>query len=196
MRFSTGTIRPQKSRKLWKCRHCSEEIEIGTIYALRIGISGGHTIYTRYHSQCWFALEYKVFEDFAEYHQKVANHTPGMRTTRLSGLTPEQRKRRQTLQGYITKRDIPALKKAYEQKSTERVIKVMSTFASRWREFATMGVNPKKYLWKDKMLDRYIAQYDRKWLDNVFLEDLTLEQQAEALSRTMEDEFLPNWGTK
>lgn len=197
-KFATGSVKPQKARNNYPCRFCDEQIAAGTIYALRTGISFGRrsSIYSRYHLGCWLEVEVAAFVDFEQLHQKMLRHEPGLRSTKLNKLTPEERKRVQTLQSYITKRDLPALQKAYEQKSTERVIKVMSTLANRWEEFAKFGITPKKYLWKNKQLDSYIATYDNNWMNLVFKDDLSVEEQVVALRRSMEDKYLPDWGNQ
>lgn len=184
-----GQIATFQARKEFECSICKESIVPGNVYVLTTIVNRGYAT-KKSHEVCWLDEFYQRNRKLVAYNKNPT----GLRVTRLHNLTKEQRQRRKVLQTYITTRDIPALKKAYEQHSTERVIKVMQTFSSRWEEFEQMGVNPKGYLWKDKKLDNYIATYDAKWLQFVFKEDLTLKEQVGALRRSLDDQYLPDWG--
>ena len=185
-----------KAKKEYRCTGCKTTIDPDELYILVTVLRKMIRQQTnKWHYGCWLEHFVTRMNRLEEHHLSVQNHTE-TRQTRLKKLTPEQRKRRQVLQTYINTRDIPALRKAYEQQSTERVLKVMWTISNRWEEAAAMGVGFKGYFWKDKLLDRYIATYDANWLNNVFKENLTLEEQTVALRRTLQDVNLPKWPRK
>lgn len=182
-----------QSKREYPCTGCQGTIQPGDLYILVTVLRKTIRQQTnKWHYGCWLEHFVTRMASLEEHHEAVKNHTE-VRKSRLKNLTKEQKYRRQVLQTYISSRDIPALKKAYEQHSTERVIRVMNTLSKRWEEAAQMGVAFKGYLWKDKQLDSYIATYDGDWMNYVFKEDLSLEEQTQALRRTTEDKYLPRW---
>lgn len=188
-----GSITGFRAKNTFNCKGCEDFISPKDLYILVTVLQGTIRKGTnKWHLECWLEHFNTRMENLNQFHISVENHTE-IRTTRLKILTPAQRYRRKVLQTYITTRDIPALKKAYEQHSTERVIKVMQTISNRWEEFAEMGIKPKGYLWKDKQVDSYIATYDWNWMTKVFKEELTLDEQVVALRRSLTDEHLPRW---
>lgn len=188
-----GSITVFRANKTFECKDCEDFIVPKDLYVLVTILQGKIRRQTnKWHVECWLGRFNERLEKLRQFHLAVETHTE-IRATKLKTLTPAQQQRRKVLQTYITTRDIPALKKAYEQQSTERVIKVMQTISNRWEEFAQMGVKPKNYLWVDKKLDSYIAQYDRDWMNKVFKEDLTLLEQVTAFRRSLDDKHLPRW---
>lgn len=203
-----GSIIIQMNRKQRECIKCGQCIQPGEVYNTRAGMKIVRTgkgeakqVFSFpkfYHDYCWEEEYFQKKEEFLELHRKIENHESGTRKTKLSKLTPEQIRRRKTLQMYLIERDTPALIDAYERKSTQRVIRVMELIAERWEELHEMGVpfrtslTSNKENENDKKLASYITRYETQWQAWLWGPAETVEDKLKALRRT-EDEYPPDW---
>ena len=203
-----GHIRQQIGKKPYFCDICKESIEIGDSYIsaaaskiVRDKNKKYHVVWlngSRYHDMCYVAQIYETRLRLTNRHAEILK--PGGKSTRLKTLTPETKKRRNVLQMYYSARDIPALIKAYEQHSTNRVYTVLNTIATRWVELHKMGVEFRADFHtlrnKDqaRKLDRLLMTYDADWYEKVFDADDKVETKIAALVRTLDtDLYPPKW---
>lgn len=197
---SFGQITLQLSKKPHECKQCNQFIESGQLNIRVIGMRGKSRFATRYHKDCWLDLFNQGVDELLTIHQKIQNHEKGIRQSAVSKLSPEQRKRRKTIQNYLTTRDLPSLVEAYERHSTRRVLIVMNKIADRWEELHSMGVPFRESLLRpteqrnetEQRLAAYIINNDSEWLNHLYPVDATYDQIISALRRPR-DRYLPQW---
>lgn len=180
-----------------KCDGCNkiiskEEFPITLRYRTKYNdkSANGKRFYSkRFHSdECFIDFKNIQLNKYKETYPLIGGRPKG--TGKLVSLTPEQVKRRQTLLDYLANRDRPALEKAYLQKSTKRVHKVLSTIGKRFEELNSFDVEfPMSVTGKRNKLYSCLESYDSKFVDT-YIKLPTKENKISYLQNRHDE---PNW---
>jgi hypothetical protein len=187
MAIALGYLKVYKARSEKKCDLCKEQITAAKWYILSAGRSRGSWFSHKYHLECY--PQY-ILDKVRERQKNPKSSKP--LTSRLQNLTPEQVRRRETLQTYLSSKDKVRLLKAYRSGDFNKIKHAYSLIAARWAELHQMGVpfrttivpqsNPKLRSEEDKELVGLILNNDYDWYDK-FQAAKTVEEKMLLLFR-------------
>lgn len=212
-----GYVILSKSNKIKPCEFCGRIVTNGSSQArrssrvLKTFIKKGTNeekaktlfFYEYFHLKCfkqWYNIEEKKWEE--EPFRK--RNSPDELVGRLKKLdfTPAQRRRRHTIQLYLSNKFRNQLIKAYNSQNTEKVIKIQNRMADYLEELESFG--PKfDFKWTDLdgigctggnlELNQLIRTYDRQWQEQLHSWRIDPDRWMKIFRRTNETPFMPVW---
>jgi hypothetical protein len=189
MSVKMGNLQYFESKSLKDCDFCEEKVKPKQTYAATTGRTRNGKYFTRrYHLECFFKLSIERIQD-----RKKNPKSSKPLTSRLQNLTPEQRRRRETLQTYLSSKDKVRLLKAYRSGDFNKIKRAYEIIAARWAELHQMGLpfrttiipqsDPKLHSDEDKELINLMFDYDSDWVEQ-FRQAETVEAKMLLLFRT------------
>lgn len=181
-----------RSIKERNCTLCEEPIDVGSLYAKRVGKIGKMFTTQKYHMIC-----VKTTIDLLA--AKWAESNYDRRTTykhkqyRLGNIPEETKLRRRQLLMYLNTRGRNGLIKAYKNKSTFRVYKVMANINKWLVELEEMNIEfPRTFINKEGECKQLIELYDKIWYTRLINEDYNKTKWAMFI-RSRDEGPQPNW---
>jgi len=188
------------------CGYCKEIIEPGGYRAQIVGTrkttNNVVRFTTYYHFKCLNLFINKRYKSERD-NPKVRVATRKLRGKLVnSGLTPEQKRRRHTVQTYLSNNLRTQLIKAYKKQDTDKVLVVQGKMYNFLKELESFGP-PFKLKWLDLEgikctgdnleLNQLIRQYDYKWLEQLWFWKDNPQRWGEIFVRNNDSSYLPNW---
>lgn len=178
------------------CAFCKKDIESRRWYVKTVGSTKTKRFSHHYHMECF--PQYMLDRT----KERIANPRTSAHINQhaINTLSPEQIKRRETLQRYLSGKDLVRLYKAYESGNTSRVFVSYRIIATRWAELHQMGIPFRTTFLpvrtvrtvNDKRLSDIIKEYDWRWQDR-FDEQETVEGKIRMLIRPINESDKVYW---
>lgn len=187
-----GRIYFVKSIKERNCSLCEEPIELRSIYIKRVGKIGTRWTTQKYHINCAHISIDLMLAKWAEsnYDRRTIHKH---KQYRLGNMSEETKLRRRQLLMYLNTRGRNGLIKAYKQKSTHRLFKVMANINLWLVELESMGIEfPRTFINKESICKDLIELYDKNWLNKLQWEDNNTTKWAMFI-RSRDEGPQPNW---
>ena len=212
-----GLVSVSKSQKQKVCKYCEHSIPKGETQVRRStrgkeitrNIGGENRkvplfSYSYYHSVCfkrWYVEAEQKWEESPFKTRKPPEELEG-KLKKLQ-FTPEQRRRRHTIQIYLSSKFRNQLIKAYNDHNTERVVQINNRMVDYLEELESFG--PKiDFKWLDLdgvgciggnlELFQLVKTYDRPWQERLWSWRHDKETWTETFRRVGKFHYTPEWG--
>jgi hypothetical protein len=192
MAVKFGLVYGQQAKREKDCDFCEDKkIRPRQWYMSSVGKTKNGKFFTHnYHLDC-YAMYY--MGRIKERQENPKSSKP--LTSRLQNFTPEQIRRRETLQTYLSSKDKRRLLKAYRLKDREKIVRAYEIIGSRWAELYQMGVpfrttiiprkNSEYWSDEDRELVNLMNDQDFHWVGQ-FSNATNVEEKMKLLFRSNE----------